>query len=310
MAAAAGQRDFNDELHQLVDGRAGIAAFEDLFDDAAAAGHEFDASFLADRLARVLYLDYNRAGGVGVQVAILGEFLRAGLSPNAKTTQGTPILTTAFRRVKYPVLAALIESGANPNEPSTRGEFPLMSAMETYSPELVAFLLEHGADPMMARLPAGETFLNLIESGRHARFGEFAEPLPPHLQGRRGEMFERLRVLANERKQQIDRNAVKLMQLRRIATKAGIPENVEGSVMKGMLNLETRGPGISVQNAHRLLAAMRRYEESQAAAGGRRSSSSSNRRSSSSNRRSSSSTRRRSGGNATGAGARKTRSRT
>jgi hypothetical protein len=171
------------------------------------------------------------------------------------------------QRPKLPLIAALLEAGADPNKPTARGSYALTEAMESYRPDIVALLLERGADPSIARLPAGETFLDLVVNGQHARFGEFAESVPPHQRARMPEMYALLRSMASNRLGQVERNTKKLLQLREIAKKKGLPENVERGVLKPMMNLETREPGISVQAAKQLLAAVTQYEQSHAAEG-------------------------------------------
>lgn len=78
--------------------------------------------------------------------ALAMKLIKAGANPNAKSTEGEPVLHLAAYRKNAAVVKLLLQKGADPNVPKESGRTPLHSATWQYNQEVFDALLEAGAD--------------------------------------------------------------------------------------------------------------------------------------------------------------------
>ncbi len=90
--------------------------------------------------------DFLRAAREGRQ-DMVGEFLAAGMNPNAADDHGVTAIATAAEGGHGHVVALLLAKGAKPNASAAGGQTALMSAAQSGDAQALRALLAAGADP-------------------------------------------------------------------------------------------------------------------------------------------------------------------
>lgn len=73
--------------------------------------------------------------------------LDAGVSPDTRSSGGTPILFEVANQHTAATLALLLDRGADPNRQDTLGNTALMHALQSMQLDQAVYLLDHGASP-------------------------------------------------------------------------------------------------------------------------------------------------------------------